>query len=121
MTLHTRIPGLLLALTALLAASCNVVTLEDWPCPPGGTKLTYYNFGGAYFSSYCNSCHSAPDGQRNGAPDDENFSTLAGIRAHKDLIFVNAAASNDAMPPGPDAPPIAERNQLADWLACGAP
>lgn len=67
----------LVALSALVAVGCNVVTIDQWPCPPGGTTLTYENFGGGFFASYCNSCHSAPDGQRNGAPDDETFRTLA--------------------------------------------
>jgi len=119
---HTaRSIALLVALGSLVAAGCNTISLDQWPCPPGGTTLTYENFGGPYFASYCNSCHSAPDGQRNGAPDDETFGTLADIRAHKDIIFVNAAATNDAMPPGPDAPPLSQRDRLADWLACGAP
>jgi hypothetical protein len=112
---------LLLALAALVSASCNSVTLDEWPCPPGGTTLTYENFGAGFFSSYCNRCHSAPDSDRQGAPDDEVFDTLAEIRAHQDVIFVNAAASNDAMPPGPNDAPAGERNRLADWLACGAP
>ena len=35
-----------------------------------------------------------------------------------DRIFVRAAATNDSMPPGPDDPPQAERDDLAEWLAC---
>src|SRR6185437_3207642 len=119
-----RAPDILAALVAvagLVVVGCNVVSIDQWPCPSGGTTLTYENFGGAFFASYCNSCHSAPDGQRNGAPDDEVFGTLAQIRAHKDLIFINSATTNDAMPPGPDGPPLSERDRLADWLACGAP
>ncbi len=119
--LKTACVLLLAAVAAFSTASCSELSLDQWPCPKGGTTLTYANFGGGFFASYCNSCHSAPDGQRNGAPDDETFGTLADIRAHKDLIFLNAAATNDAMPPGPDAPPLGERDRLADWLACGAP
>ena len=35
-------------------------------------------------------------------------------------IFANAAADNASMPPGPDGPSRKERDDLADWLACGA-
>jgi hypothetical protein len=110
----------LLALPALLAPGCDVLTLDQWPCPSGGTELTYDNFGQGFFGLYCNSCHSAPDGQRNGAPDDFRFDTQADVIAHKDRIFARSAATNDSMPPGPDPPPLAQRDGLADWLACGA-
>src|SRR5580700_5679655 len=111
----------MLAMLAIAALSpgCNLVTLDEYPCPKGGTNLTYANFGKGYFEAYCNSCHSAPDGQRNGAPDDEVFNTVEEIREHASVIFVNAATTNDAMPPGPYPPPLAARDMLADWLACG--
>jgi len=115
-----RRPFLLLAL-AVLVPGCNIVTLDEYPCPKGGTTLTWENFGKGFFLAYCNSCHSAPDGQRQGAPDDEVFATVQGVRTHAALIFENSAATNDAMPPGPYPPPIAQRDQLAVWLACGAP
>jgi hypothetical protein len=40
---------------------------------------------------------------------------------HRERIYIRAAGSNDSMPPGPDDPPRAERDKLAEWLACGAP
>ena len=125
MTPMSPLRPLALALAAALAPAfaggCNTVTLEDYPCPPGGTALTYENFGASFMASYCNACHSAPDGQRNGAPDDYVFDTRAEIIASKDQIFINAADTNDAMPPGPnDIQPVFRVN-LAIWLACGAP
>ena len=111
----------ILAVTVLLAAGCNVVTLDEYPCPPGGTTLTYESFGQSFMAAYCNRCHSAPDGQRYGAPADFVFDTRAEIIAHEDRIFARAADTNDSMPPGPDSVPAAERMRLADWLACGAP
>jgi hypothetical protein len=119
--MRTRSLSACLAAVALLGAGCNVVTLDQWPCPTGGTTLTYDNFGLAFFADYCNRCHSAPDGARNGAPDDEVFGDVTSIRAHAAIIFENAAATNDAMPPGPDDIPGDARDHLADWLACGAP
>lgn len=108
-------------LLALLVPGCNLVTIDQWPCPPGGTTLTYESFGKGFFIDYCNSCHSAPNGERNGAPDDFVFDTHADVIAHKDRIFARSAATNDSMPPGPYPPPIKARDDLANWLACGAP
>jgi hypothetical protein len=108
-----------LALASLLA-SCNLVSIDDYPCPTGGTTLTYKNFGQAFMIQYCNSCHSAPDGDRNGAPDDFVFDTQAEVQADAARIFARAADTNDSMPPGPNEIPDAQRVNLAIWLACGA-
>jgi hypothetical protein len=102
-------------------SACNIVTIDQHPCPPGGTTLTYENFGQAFFSANCNRCHSAAIGDRYGAPDTFAFDTIEEIRGHKDRIFIRSADTNDSMPPGPDDPPLAERQKLGDWLACGAP
>ncbi len=109
------------ALSAVLGAGCNVVSLDDYPCPPGGTTLTYDNFGLSFMATWCNSCHSAPNGERSGAPDDFVFATHADVIAHKDRIFARSADTNDSMPPGPDTIPPQQRIDLANWLACGAP
>ena len=123
--MRLRVPSFALAFTAAVAAivsgGCNAITIDQWPCPPGGTTLTWDNFGQGFFEQYCDSCHSAPDGQRNGAPDNYVFGTREAVVALKDRIFANSAATNDAMPPGPDGPPSNVRDELADWLACGAP
>jgi uncharacterized membrane protein len=116
------LPTALAAALALAAAGCpKIVTIDEYPCPPGGTTLTYENFGAAFFAENCNGCHSADDANREGAPSNYVFDTQAAIQADAALIFARAAASNDAMPPGPDMIPDQERDDLADWLACGAP
>ncbi len=107
-----------LALTALM--SCNLVTLDEYPCPDGGTTLSYVNFGYHFMEEWCNSCHSAPDGARNGAPDAYVFATQADVIEYKDRIFARAADTNNSMPPGPDMIPSQQRVDLAIWLACGA-
>ncbi len=112
---------LALVFASLLAAGCNLVTLDEYPCPDGGTDLTYENFGYYFMLEYCDRCHSAPDGQRNGAPDDDVFATQAEVIAHKARIFARAADTNDSMPIGPDTIPSQQRVNLANWLACGAP
>jgi len=111
----------LLGLATLSTSSCGFETIDDATCPTGGTSLTYANFGQGFFARHCNSCHSAPLGKRNGAPDNQVFETLEQVRFHKDRIFVRSAGDNDSMPPGPDDPPIDERKKLAEWLVCGAP
>ena len=111
------------ALLAVLVGACAEapLPLEDYPCPPEGTTLTYDSFGRAFLSSYCNRCHSADEGERSGAPESYRFDTLEDVRMHERRIFVRSAATNVSMPPGPDDPPADERDRLAEWLACGAP
>ena len=113
----------LLALIASLSifAACKETTIDDYPCPQGGTKLTYTSFGKPFLDGNCQRCHGASSSSRNGAPSDFDFGSLASVQAHKDRIFARAAADNTTMPPGPDDPPSDQRNELAEWLACGAP
>jgi hypothetical protein len=106
-----------MALVAAAVAACSVGTsIDDHPCPQGGTTLTYQNFGSGFFAAWCIRCHGGPNGYSS-----RSFTTAFDIRANKDRIFVNAAADNAFMPPGPDGPTSKEREDLADWLACGAP
>jgi uncharacterized membrane protein len=111
------------ALLALVLVACGEppLPIEDYPCPPEGTDLTYESFGRAFLSTHCNHCHNASEGKRHGAPESYRFDTLADVHAHRARIFVRSAASNVTMPPGPDDPDPDERERLAEWLACGAP
>ena len=111
------------ALAFVLLAACDPapVTIDQYPCPSTGTTLTYARFGAQFLSTYCNGCHSAPDGGRHGAPDSFRFDTLDEVHQHAARIFVRAAGPNTTMPPGPDDPPLDQRDKLAEWLACGAP
>jgi mono/diheme cytochrome c family protein len=90
--------------------------MDQHPCPPEGTTLTYDNFGQDFFAQNCVSCHGGPNGYSS-----RSFTSVDAIRAQRDRIFINAAADNAFMPPGPDNIPRADRDKLADWLACGAP
>ena len=105
-----------LVAAALSPLACGYETIDDHPCPPGGTTLTYENFASLFFASYCVRCHGGPNGYSS-----RSFTSLESIRANKDRIFVNAADDNTTMPPGPDDPPSEDRHKLGDWLACGAP
>lgn len=113
----------LATLALLLAAGCggSEQASEGHPCPPGGTKLTYQNFGKAFLDNRCQGCHGAPAGGREGAPEAYNFSTLEQVKKHKDRIYARSADDNTSMPPGPNDPPPSDREKLGEWLGCGAP
>jgi uncharacterized membrane protein len=104
----------------VLLAGCIDAPLEisEMPCPPQGTQLTYASFGQAFFGEHCNECHS---NSKAGAPSSYKFDTQEQIKKHAPRIFIRAAGPNVTMPPGPDDPPESQRDQLAEWLACGAP
>ena len=95
-------------------------------CPTTQT-LTYASFGQAFFAGYCQRCHgSTVTGlARMGAPVDTAFDTVEDIRFHRPHIDEHAAAGpagvNTEMPPDAPTPTEAERRQLGEWLACGAP
>ena len=95
-------------------------------CPPTQT-LTYENFGKAFMDTYCVDCHdSAKTGNaRHGAPSFHDYDTVLGVRQTIEHIDEQAAAGpdavNTAMPEDDPKPTEAERRQLGEWLACGAP
>ncbi|MEZ4295266.1 MAG: hypothetical protein R3B70_09855 [Polyangiaceae bacterium] len=103
---------------ALLAPGCLFEKLEDAECPPGGTELTFDNFGKPYLDRYCNYCHGAAVLDRQSAPPAYVFETPEQVEKWADRIYARAAGPNDSMPPGPDDPPREERDKLAEWLAC---
>jgi len=107
------------AVLVLLVGCADVpMELDDMPCPTNGTTLTYASFGQAFMGDHCNECHS---NAKAGAPSGYKFDTQDQIKKHASRIFIRAAGPNVTMPPGPDDPPELERDQLAEWLACGAP
>ena len=95
-------------------------------CPTTQT-LTYANFGQAFFNSYCQRCHAGTvmGAARMGAPADHTFDQIQDIQLLNDHIDEHAAAGpagvNTEMPPSGPFPTEAERRQLGEWLACGAP
>jgi mono/diheme cytochrome c family protein len=84
-------------------------------CPTGST-LTYANFGQAFMSAHCTSCHSGRT-----SPD---LSTQAAIQASRAAIDAAAASGPNGtatrMPQGASIA-TSERVKLGEWLACGAP
>src|SRR5262245_13356993 len=136
MTKPSRFVAVSLALAGALvfsSVSCHddhEHELEGTPtqstCPTGST-LTYANFGQAFFTSYCQRCHASTvtGAARMGAPDDHIFDMVQDIQLNTEHIDELAAAGpasvNKQMPPNGAAPTEAERRQLGEWLACGAP
>jgi hypothetical protein len=119
---RTRFASAAAALVLVLGlASCDLQTIDEFPCPTQGTALTYDNFGATFLNGYCQPCHGAHGPGRNGAPAAYDFATVLDARGWRDRIFARAASINTTMPPGPDDPSEEERNQLAEWLSCGAP
>jgi hypothetical protein len=116
----------------VLLAGCPADPIYGPPtesvCPPGGTTLTYSNFGQPFMESYCTRCHaqSRMGSDRHGAPSFHDFDTLFGIKAVADHIdettAAGPAATNDGMPndSGP-SPTLEERKQLGEWIACDMP
>jgi len=106
-----------LALLALACSSDGPGDATGSTCPTDST-LDYATFGQPFVAKYCLSCHRA------GGPETPTLSTLDQIRANKDIIDRSAAAGPKAVNtymPKSGSVPEAERRQLGEWLACGAP
>lgn len=94
---------------------------------PTNSMLTYASFGQAFMQSYCLRCHSesVKGADRKRAPSDHNFDLPLDVRLLADHIDRYAGAgpeaTNTIMPPNGPLPSEAERRQLSEWLACGAP
>jgi uncharacterized membrane protein len=95
-------------------------------CPSQQT-LTYENFGRGFLENYCTRCHSSElsGSARHGAPSGYDWDDIESVRSHSAIIDKMAAAGPDAvnmtMPPNAPRPTLEEREQLGEWLECGAP
>jgi hypothetical protein len=94
---------------------------------PSDSMLTYENFGRQFFDDYCTRCHSTmpENGNRSGAPRGLDWDQIDIVRDYAMQIDRMAAAGPDAtntgMPPRDPRPTVAQREDLGEWLACGAP
>jgi len=124
----------------LVLAACTGPSAEPTgtTCPdPDPMTLTYDNFGKPFMAKYCTWCHdsSLSRSKRNGAPLFHDFDTLVGVLQVQNHVDEQAGsgpdATNELMPPDrcPSTiggaidvdcmkPTLAERRQLAEWLAC---
>ena len=105
---------------AVLLASCGKEEEEPPACPPD-SELTWASFGDPFLRSWCTGCHSSALAaeDRQSAPVGVDFDTLDGVRAHLQAVRRRTVVDADMPPAG--GPDTAAREQLAEWLACGAP
>lgn len=96
-------------------------TLADRDCPDDSV-LTYDNFGGPFMRNWCTGCHNSelPEGERAQATLGVDLETRELIVDWADRVWFRSADANRTMPPG-GGPTDEEREQLGEWLACGAP
>jgi len=74
----------------------------DTGCDP---SITYASFGMSFLDTYCNRCHAWT----------QEAAQLGGS------AISNAAGPGGFMPPGVPIPTGAERQELVQWIDCGAP
>jgi len=85
---------------------------------PSDSALTYDNFGAGFFTDHCLVCHGAK------GPESPKFDTVEQIRANSGEIDKQAAAGPNSVNtnmPETGSVSEADRRQLGEWLACGAP
>ena len=100
-------------------------------CPPDNT-LTWRSFGAGFLLTWCTGCHSSHlgAGARQDAPEDVNFDTHANFKPRERQVYERAVLEAHAFVQDPDKgspmppaglPTEAERQRLAQWIACGSP
>jgi hypothetical protein len=113
----------IVATTAAVIAACSDPVEQSSTAALCGSSqdLTYENFAGPFFLSWCTGCHSSdlPEGARQKAPLGINFDSLDDIRKHREIILARAVNRTDMPPAG--GPSQEERALLGEWLGCGAP
>ena len=67
--------------------------------------FTYADFGSAFLTRYCNSCHGFTQQDMQADP----------------TVFIDVAVTSTYMPPPSTVPSPTERSEFGTWLACGAP
>lgn len=114
------VPFVFLAFGSIFAACGGGGETEEEglpACPDGGTDLTYASFGQSFFSTHCTSCHASTSGVA--GAENFPFETQAQIQAEIEDIYERAGGSKPTMPPS-GGPTADERQQLTEWLSCGA-
>jgi uncharacterized membrane protein len=104
------------ALLAILAG-CADRGAADSADPCAGAAVTWDNWGFAFFSSYCRSCHSADAPDRYDAPEGIDFDTLAQVRTWSAAIR-STTIDEGTMPVGGGVPDL-ELLRLDELLRCG--
>jgi len=121
----------LLTSSSALALCIFIAACGDTPEPtpteatcPTANAPTWDGFAKPFFDQYCVRCHSSSltGDARNGAPEFHDFDTQQsadGVLVHIDeQAGSGPAATNTLMPPSDPRPSKAEREMLAQWVAC---
>ncbi len=121
MQIQRMVFPLLLALSGVVLSACGGTGTDTGgdglpACPSAGTSLTYDNFGKKFFQDYCLSCHVTGTTVKGASP----YDSQAAIQGALDDIYGRAGGTNTNMPQSGAKPTAAEREQLAEWLSCGA-
>lgn len=103
-----RVLGLVTVLSAC-STSGSPTGIEPVECSTTST-LTYDNFGSALIAAHCLECHDTKS---------PRMLTVEQIRTHASAIL-DEAVYTDSMPPSGHMT-LTDREQLNEWLACGAP
>ncbi len=104
----------ILTMGALVLISCG--PMANTACPDAGTALTYDNFGADFMTGYCVSCHGVGRTEKNVA-----LNTRALVLTWKSQVSSQAGQGTSMPPTGSTIPTQAERDQLVQWVSCGAP
>lgn len=113
-------------LGTLLLVGCSS---DPTPTPtmaqcPTTNAPTWDSFAKGFFATYCTRCHASTltGAARMGAPlyhDFDSQQTADEVLVHIDeQAGSGPAATNEIMPPDGTAPTKAERETLAQWVAC---
>lgn len=109
---------------SIAAPGCAAApTVEDSTESPVAADCgSWASVGHPFMVTWCSSCHASglADDERHGAPESVTLDTLGEVRAHSDAVSRRALGANADMPPRGGVP-LAERDAVAAWLACGAP
>lgn len=106
----------LFVIVGIALSACGGGVSTGATCGTTGSTLTYANFGRAFMSNYCTSCHSGRDSPR--------LDTQAAVKANASAVDAASGAFgtvvNTLMPQGSSVA-TTERQKLSAWIACGAP
>jgi uncharacterized membrane protein len=93
---------------------------DDLPIDPGECATvpveTYDNFGKAFLTTQCNSCHAALAIDRHGAPDDVTFDDRDEVTTWSERILMRVG-TEETMPPSGGVIDD-DRLRLEIWLTC---
>lgn len=99
------------AVVVLLWSGCGSVDCEEAPV------VTWNNFGQAFVTEHCQTCHASSAPDRYDAPEGVTFDSVEDLQAVADAVLARATGPEADMPPL-GGPSEEERYLLETWLVC---